>query len=114
MVNPFSLFSEPQECAEPLKLFETGARTVFPRCPKNCERVQVQLLEKLQLVCFRETVKLSKEQAIFVERGLVEFPCLCISHKLRVSILNCDFFLLLDCPAVFRFPLAYQILSPLP
>jgi hypothetical protein len=31
-----------------------------------------------------------------------------------VSILNCDFFLLLDCPAVFGFPLAYEILSPLP
>jgi len=65
-------------------------------------------------VCFRETIKLSKEQAVFVERGLVEFPCLCVSHKLRVSILNCDFFLLLDRPAVFGFPLAYEILSPLP
>src|SRR5207245_9434252 len=55
-----------------------------------------------------------KQQAIFVERGLVEFPCLCVSHKLRVSILDCDFFLLLGCPAVIGFPLAYEILSPLP
>lgn len=77
------------------------------------ERVQVRLLEKLQRGCFRETIKLSKEKAVFVERGLTKLSCLCVSHKLRVSILNCDFSLLLDCPAGFGFPLAYERLSPL-
>ena len=106
IVNPFSLFCEPQECTEPLELLETGTRAIFPRCPENRERVQVQLLEKLQLVCFRETIKLSKKQAVFVQRRFVQLPRLCVSHEFHMSILDRDLFFLLNCAALFRFPLA--------
>src|SRR6185437_11791473 len=56
--NPFSLFSKPHECPQAFQLLEARARPLCPRRTKRCQRVEVQLCEELQLVCFCEGVKL--------------------------------------------------------
>src|SRR5579872_773168 len=58
VANPFSLLGKPHECPQAFQLLEARAWPLCPRRTKRCQRVEVQLCEELQLVCFCEGVKL--------------------------------------------------------
>jgi hypothetical protein len=68
----------------------------------------------LQIVRFRETVKLTEQQAVLVQRGYVEFPRFCVSDEFHMSFLDGDLFFLRDYAPVFCFPLSNEILRSLP
>jgi hypothetical protein len=70
--------------------------------------------EKLQFVGFRKTVKLPEEQAVFVQRGVVQLPCYCVRDKLSMSILNRDLLFLLARAPILSLPLANHLLRSLP